>query len=121
VQLKLKLFGLTKIIVDGEYACLPLLPEKEILTAVTGVSMDGFRKMLVLNRRNQLWHFNGKEWHESLSIRKHYHLRQYRSQFVKTDLYDAMLQQEQQRQVEFDKVGYGPQATIFECRTNRSY
>ena len=89
--------GLSRTIVNGEYACMP--SGSAVTGAIVRIFRDGLARevMLALNSRSQLWMFDGLAWTQIPTEEAFQMLHAHRSRFHRTPLAEAIAREQETR------------------------
>jgi hypothetical protein len=89
--------GLSRTIVNGEYACMP--SGSAVTGAIVRIFRDGLTRevMLALNSRSQLWMFDGLAWTQIPTEEAFQMLHAHRSRFHRTPLAEAIAREQETR------------------------
>jgi len=87
--------GLSRTIVNDEYACIP--SGSAVTGAIVRIFRDGLARevMLVLNRHSQLWMFDGLAWTQIPTEETFQMLQAHRARFHRTPLAEAIAREQE--------------------------
>jgi len=87
--------GLSRTIVNDEYACIP--SGSAVTGAIVRIFRDGLARevMLVLNRQSQLWMFDGLAWTQIPTEETFQMLQAHRARFHRTPLAEAIAREQE--------------------------